>query len=224
MSKKKLTVALLMMAVAGLAEASVIVTSFQNGEVFDGQRGPLDGVGDAQYNEISSYFGPKYVAPYEGQAMAYFDLGPLNGQYISSALFNWQVEQTQGNGAPSITGLYGMLNDPSLSLDDFNAGTLWGEIQTANLTAGDSITFDITQYLQPFSGTYLGLRLGSLDFDGNTFINMKYQDAAITFETSAVPIPEPNTLLLMGVGIIVLSRIRPGKTKTHRLTPLCACG
>lgn len=201
----------------GVAEATVIIPSFQNGEVFDGQRGPLDGIGDAQYDQISSYFGRGYVSAsfagqaMVGQAMAYFDLSPISGQNITSALFRWSVGHTQGNGAPSITGIYGMPNDVSLSLDDFDAGALWGQLQTAGLTTGDFITLDITPYLQSFSGTYLGVRLASLDSTSNTFINMKYQGAAITFETSATPVPEPATLLLLGSGMAALSRTRRKK-------------
>lgn len=201
-----LTIAVLIVGLTGIAKATVIIPSLQNGEVFDGQKGPLDGIGDAQYNEISSYFGPGYVTPQVGQAMAYFDLSPINGQNITHAFFKWDVGQTQGDGAPSSTGIYGMLNDLSLSLDDFNAGTFWGEIQTAGLTAGDSITLDITHYLQTFSGTSMGIRLASLDSNGNTFMNMKYRNATLTFETSAAPVPEPSTILLISTGIATFSR------------------
>lgn len=196
---------------ANAADSTTIITTHQTGEVFDGRGGPKDGIGDEQFTCCSSFFGTSYEHPYpgvvmEGQAMAYFDLPKLNN--IVSATFDWSVQQTQGVGAPSVTNVYAMLGDSTLSLDDFNKGTFLQSVSTSAYVKGSILHIDLSSIAQSLSGKSIGIRLASGDSTGNTFLSMATLGATMTVQTSAVPEPSSSALLLAGFAIFMVSRIR----------------
>jgi len=186
--------------------AETIVTAHQNGEVFDGRAGPLDGIGDEQFNGISSIFGVNFHTSVaglmmEGQAMAYFATPEISG--IILATLHWHINQTIADGAPSITNVYLMRNDSSLSLDDFNKGTLLQSVMTGSYVGGSILTVDLPEIANLPSGTPFGIRLASGDSTGNTFMEMLNNGASITFQTT--PIPEPTTVVLFLSGLALVS-------------------
>jgi hypothetical protein len=196
---------------ANATDSTTIITTHQTGEVFDGRVGPKDGIGDEQFSCCSSFFGTGYKHPYpgvviEGQAMAYFDLPELNN--IVSATFEWSLKQTQGVGAPSVTNVYAMLGDSTLSLDDFNKGTFLQSVSTSAYVKGSVLQIDLSSIAQSLSGKSIGIRLTSGDITGNTFLSMDTLGAKITVQTSAVPEPSSLALLLTGFAIFMVSRIR----------------
>ena len=196
---------------ANAADSITIFTTHQTGEVFDGRGGPKDGIGDEQFNCCSSVFGTSYEHPYpgvvmEGQAMAYFDLPNLNN--IVSATFEWGVQQTQGVGAPSLTNVYAMLGDSTLSLDDYNKGTFLQSISTSAYAKGSILQIDLSSIARSLSGKSIGIRLASGDSTSNTYLNMAKLGATITVQTSAVPEPSSSALLLTGFAFILVRRIR----------------
>ena len=159
-------------------------TSFENGEVFDGRAGLRDGVGDELFFGISSYFNTTTQSPtgFSGQAISYFDLSGLNRWDLTSATFSWEVNFAFNNGPPTSTSVFGLPNDPGLSLDDFNKGVFLTTLDTSGFGYGSFISVDVTSLIQSSSGDFLGIRLQSDDPDSDEhFINMLRDAATIDF-------------------------------------------
>ncbi len=193
---------------AGSGNAALI-GSFENGEVFDGRAGPLDGVGDELFDGISSYFNTLTQGVYSGQAMAYFDISSIDNVRVTSATFSWDVNFAFGSGAPDSTSIYGMPNDPGLSLDDFDKGPLIGTVATTGFDTGSIITIDVKSFLRSFSGNFVGIRLASNDpASGERFLNMENGRARLD-----ITVPEPATLSLFGLGLAGLGLARRRKQK-----------
>jgi hypothetical protein len=95
--------------------------------------------------------------------------------------------------------------DGKLTLSDYDAGIFLGSWTLPNLNIGQNAFFDVTSFLKTVTTPYVGFNLRS---DGtDVFASLEYNHGHPS-QLLVTTIPEPGTLLLLGIGAAILRKKR----------------
>lgn len=102
-----------------------------------------------------------------------------------------------GSVNPGSLGIFGYVGNGVANASDFEAGVFLSAVEVSDLSAGDIITFDVTQFIDQrvsnrdaFAGFGIrALNLGTLTLGGTNFPGMPPR---LIVETQALPNPFPN--------------------------------
>jgi hypothetical protein len=96
-------------------------------------------------------------------------------------------------------------NDGLLTMSDYDAGVFLGDLTVSNLTFGQDAYFDVTSFLKTVTTPYVGFNLRTERTDD--FSSLEFNNGHPS-QLSISPVPEPATLLFLGLGGLVLRRKR----------------
>jgi hypothetical protein len=97
--------------------------------------------------------------------------------------------------------------DGVLTSSDYSAGTFLGDWALPSLTFGQDAYFDVSAFLKTVSTPYVGFNLRVDSFSPNTFSSLE-RNYGHPSQLSIVTIPEPATILLLGLGAAILRKKR----------------
>ena len=173
-----------------------------------GGRGPIDGVADYININRTIITGYSDTNPQIFHGLIEFDLldYPLVG---SDVFFNFSIFQTTGPIPPETLPfqLYGYIGDGQITHDDFSAGTLLFDF---TLSSKGKRSLDVSSFVNSAltnGDRYIGLNIRP---NGDPFVNgtVYWLRAPSIGPDSSVFLPEPHTVSLFALGILLTARLR----------------
>lgn len=208
----RLVTVLLLAALTGMNDAhAVTVAPSAWASIHDG---PIDGGGDGFNSDsgllASMVAGLPAEAAYKDIVIVEYDLSPFAGQTLAEVTLDFEVEALD-LAEPQLRAfdLFTYSGNGTADLGDFSRGATY--VDTVGYTVGTTGSFSIdvlaeAEAILAGGGAFLGVRVDPIG--SRNPASLIAATAVLNVSMSITPIPEPATILVLGLGSAVLLRKR----------------
>jgi hypothetical protein len=186
-------------------------TPVVDGHIVDGLDYPKDGIPDKiATNLVQVLDVEKPTKPFECRGIIEFSIPGIPAP-VAEAKLKLNVFDSHGP-YPFIIDVFTYTGNGVLSLDDFNAGTLFTSFE---YSAESSVTLDVTAFISnlytsgdDFAGFNFQFAVPSTITLNGPFVAFNSLNYPPASNLTITPVPEPATLFLLGLGAVMLRRKR----------------